>query len=208
MKVKLIKTKSNFNSEFQINGLSVGNIYEVLAYSNKTYRILNDIDNLPYVYPIDCFEVMDFSEPNFWIEKSYDNNKFEKFPKEWELEGFFCDFHDDVEEVRFLFYKVCKELYKIDVKLSMNDIPIHVWDGKNIFDRFRPCLKKTWYLEPTESENIYKFIYEYPENINLTIGKEYKIQQRKDIWYKVIDDIGKEIYFPIYMFEEVKYTGL
>lgn len=198
MKVKLIKNSYDF-----IDERIIGTIYEVLTIHDNYYRLISDFDGLPYLYPIDDFQVVDSYEPYFWIEECYD-----KFPKEWDLEGFFCDFHDDVEEVRFLFYKVCKELYKIDINLSMNEIPIQIWDGKNIFERFRQCLKKTWYLEPTESENIYKFIYEHPENINLTIGKEYKIQQRKDIWYKVIDDIGKEIYFPIYMFEEVKYTGL
>ena len=107
-----------------------------------------------------------------------------------------------MEEIRFLFYKVCKELYKIDVNLlSTQEYPVQRCDvDGNVLDEIRPCLKKTWYLEPTETENIYKFIYEHPENINLTIGKEYKMEQHKDIWYKVIDDLGKEVYFPTYMF--------
>ena len=198
MKVKLIK--HNYDC---IDERIIGTIYQVLAIEYNYYRLISDIDGLPYLYFRDEFEVVDYSEPDFWIEQCYDGKYVYKHPKQWNIDYFFEKFHDDFEEVRFLFYKVCKELYKIDVNLlSTQEYPVQVFDiDGNILDEIRPCLKKTWYLEPTETENTYKFIYEHPENINLTIGKKYKMEQHKDIWYKVIDNLGKEVYFPTYMFE-------
>lgn len=197
MKIKLIKHSNEF-----IDDRIIGTVYEVLAIEHNYYRLLTN-DGLLCMSHKELFEVVDFSEPDFWIEQCYDGKYIYKHPNQWNIEYFFEKFHErNVEEIRFLFYKVCKELYKIDVNLlSTQEYPVQRCDvDGNVLDEIRPCLKKTWYLEPTETENIYKFIYEHPENINLTIGKEYKMEQHKDIWYKVIDDLGKEVYFPTYMF--------
>lgn len=186
MKVALYDIYSNEHTSLLKN-----HVYEVLAMSMNRYRLIN-IDGEPCLYDKNHFQIVDNTKPDFW-NYSYKNGVLKyASPKDWDKAGFFENYFDDIEEDRLRFYKDCKNLYNIDILLTNHT---HTPPENDVL-----CIKKTWYLKPTKEENIFEFIYDKPENINLTINKRYKIKDFRDIWFYIEDDTGNICFYPVYMF--------
>lgn len=92
MLVKLMTLKRSDCDE-PIETLSLGRVYEVLALSGDWYRLLSDNDR-PYLYPPGYFEVVDPTEPDFWVEEWFEGEKYAS-PPEWKASGFWEDLFED-----------------------------------------------------------------------------------------------------------------
>ena len=113
MIVKLIKKITLEGRELN---LTLGRHYEVLGIEGNDYRILADEDsnsfpNEPFLYDPECFQVVDSSEPHYWlVELGLHNEKY-AYPEEWASVGFFEDYHDGVEEIQKQFWDVLRRYY-------------------------------------------------------------------------------------------------
>jgi hypothetical protein len=109
MKAKLIKKQSAID-DYQIHSLTLNNVYEVLGIEADDYRIIDE-DNEPYLFPPDCFEIVDNSIPAFWKTEYGEDKERYSYPPRWFSVGFFEDYFDNVKEVRDQFWKEYKEYY-------------------------------------------------------------------------------------------------
>jgi hypothetical protein len=210
MKVKLIKTNP-INSPDEIPSLKLGKIYEVIAIdigNYESYLILNEHGE-PLSYKTNFFEVVDNSRPEFWVSKTDKYGITFTAPESWQKSYFFEKYYDyneynDNFSARIQFYRDCRDFYGINVLLPPNNYPMDIEDLSNV-----KCLSKEAYLLPTDKENIFEFIDEsYKDEskkvINLTKRKIYNILEIRDMfWYKIVDDLGKEFFYPKYMFKKI-----
>jgi len=110
MIVKLIKIASE-DDQYEIESLSIGSEYEVIGIEGDDYRIISDTDKEPYLYPRDCFEVINKSRPAFWeTEYGDDGEEYSSLPQ-WNQVGFFEDYFDDIKQIRKQFWKDYKKYY-------------------------------------------------------------------------------------------------
>ncbi len=110
MKARLIK-KQSADDNYAMNSLTLNNVYEVIGIEANSYRIISDIDKEPYLYPPDCFEIVDDSIPTFWkTEYGKDKERY-SYPSSWFAVGFFEDYFENVKEVRNQFWKEYKEYF-------------------------------------------------------------------------------------------------
>ena len=106
MIVKYIK-----KGEYSGPHMTIGKLYEVIGIEADTYRIIDDSDE-PYLYESNQFEIVDSSEPDFWITDYGDDGERYSYPPSWARVGFFEDYYDKVETVKNQFWTEYKELYK------------------------------------------------------------------------------------------------
>ena len=111
MKVKLVKTQSN-EDDYTVTSLSVGKEYTVIGIEGDDYRIICEDDNEPYLYPPDCFEIIDSSIPDFWVTEFGEDGERYSYPPSWKKVGFFEDYFDNVKKIKEQFWKEYTELYK------------------------------------------------------------------------------------------------
>jgi hypothetical protein len=109
MIVKLIR-KFSVEDQYEIENLSIGKKYEVIGLEGDSYRIISDDDKEPYLYPSDCFEIIDDTKPEFWVTEVFDGEEY-SCPVSWNKVGFWEDYFDDVEEVREQFRKEYSKYY-------------------------------------------------------------------------------------------------
>ena len=65
----------------------------------------------PALYSSELFEVLDISEPDFWICKLSEDGERYFYPKEWTQAGFFEDCFDRKPEAHRLFWNIYYQLY-------------------------------------------------------------------------------------------------
>ena len=82
--------------------LTVGGVYEVLGIAANDYRLLDDAGK-PLLFNPLCFEVIDPSEPAFWLSEYGEEGERYAYPPGWGVPGFFEDWHDGVKVVRRTF---------------------------------------------------------------------------------------------------------
>jgi hypothetical protein len=108
MLVELITLQSPDRDE-PLHSLTLGRIYEVLTRTGDWYRLLNDHDE-PYLYVAGCFEVIDPSEPEFWVEEWFMGERYAS-PPEWAESGFWEDFFEDDPAARQAFWSTLQRRY-------------------------------------------------------------------------------------------------
>jgi hypothetical protein len=65
----------------------------------------------PVLYSPELFEVVDSSEPDFWICKFGEDGERYCYPKEWFYVGFFEDYFDRLPEAHVIFWDIYDKLY-------------------------------------------------------------------------------------------------
>ena len=95
------------------NSMTPGKKYKVIGIEGDDYRIIND-NNDPCLYEPKSFEVVDSSEPKFWISKYGESGERYAYPREWHEIGFFEDYHDGASLIISQFWRECKKYYGIN----------------------------------------------------------------------------------------------
>jgi len=108
MLVKLTKTTTS--DDRVIKSLTIGQTYKVLGIEADFYRLIDDT-NQPYVFEPECFEVVDSTEPSFWVCETGEEGERYCYPSEWNHPGFFEDFFDGENEAIDTFWQVYRQLY-------------------------------------------------------------------------------------------------
>ncbi|WAS93477.1 hypothetical protein [Nannocystis punicea] len=108
MLVKLITLQSPDRDE-PLETLTLGRSYEVLAWTGDWYCLLDD-DDEPYLYVAGCFEVIDPSEPDFWVEEWFYGERYAS-PPEWAKRGFWEHFDDDDPAAGRAFWTTLRRRY-------------------------------------------------------------------------------------------------
>ncbi|WP_028580331.1 hypothetical protein [Desulfogranum japonicum] len=110
MIVKLVKNISE-EDRFIIKDLKIGKDYEVIGIEADDYRIICDTDKEPYLYPFDCFKIVDDTKPSFWVTEFGEDGEEYSCPIKWNQVGFFEDYFDEVKEVKEQFWADYKKFY-------------------------------------------------------------------------------------------------
>ena len=84
------------------HALTVGGEYEVLGIECGSLRLLTD-DGEPVLFDAECFEVIDPTEPAFWVNPCLGECERYAYPPGWGVPGFFEAWHDGVAVVREVF---------------------------------------------------------------------------------------------------------
>lgn len=111
MKVKLSRQT---DSEGINISLTMEKEYEVLTIEGNYYRILTDPDSKPYgndpvLFEIDCFEVCESKEPEFWVTEYFEGERYSG-PFVW-TRYFFEDYHDGKDLIRNKFKQNIQQYY-------------------------------------------------------------------------------------------------
>ena len=88
-----MKVKRNF-SEFDVESLTPGRVYEVIGIEADDYRIQDD-DGYPYLYSPALFTIVDAHKPTDWIIEIEEDGETYAYPPELNTPGFFEDYFDD-----------------------------------------------------------------------------------------------------------------
>ena len=94
------------------NSMTYGETYEVIGIDCNDYRIIND-KNDPCLYDSNECEVVENSEPDFWVKEIDEDGDIYAYPFPWSRVGFFEDYHDRIEKVVKQFWKECERFYGI-----------------------------------------------------------------------------------------------
>lgn len=92
------------------HSLTVGGEYEVIGFCIDCYQLLNDMQE-PVLYEMACFEVVDPTEPAFWVSEFGDEGERYAGPPEWSRPGYFEKWHDDDPAVLAAFAADLPRLY-------------------------------------------------------------------------------------------------
>jgi hypothetical protein len=101
MKVILRNPHASDGRDFR-HSLTVGGEYEVLGIEADYYRLLNDKGE-PILYDFQCFDVVDPTEPAFWMSELGNEGERYAYPPGWGVPGFFEAWHDGNKLVREVF---------------------------------------------------------------------------------------------------------
>ena len=101
MKVVLRNPLASDGRDFR-HSLTVGGEYDVLGIEADDFRLLND-NGEPILYDLECFEVVDPTEPPFWKSVLGDEEERYAYPPGWGVPGFFEAWHDRDKLVRKVF---------------------------------------------------------------------------------------------------------
>lgn len=85
-------------------------IYEVIGIEGNYFRILNDMLD-PCLYEPCLFNVVDPSEPEFWITVFGKEQERYSYPISWSKAGFFEDYHDGIRSAVDCFWREYERLY-------------------------------------------------------------------------------------------------
>ncbi len=108
MWVRLIQLTSADGMELW--SLTLGKQYTVLGIEADNFRLLDDTDK-PYLFPHDCFEVVEAAEPTFWVCRVGEDGERYCYPGEWNEPGFFEDYFDHISAAHALFWQVYESHY-------------------------------------------------------------------------------------------------
>lgn len=98
------------DSEGHILSLTLEREYEVLGIEADSYRILNDQRD-PVLYEPSSFQILDASEPTFWVSRVGEDGERYAYPEAWAYAGFFEDFHDGLPVALDTFWKTLSRLF-------------------------------------------------------------------------------------------------
>ena len=84
------------------HSLTVGGEYEVLGIECDSLRLLTDSGE-SVLFDADCFELVDSSEPPFWLSAFGDKGERYAYPPGWGVPGFFEAWHDGLAVIREVF---------------------------------------------------------------------------------------------------------
>ncbi len=73
--------------------LTQGNVYRVIGIEADDLRLMSD-EGRPYLYPADCFEVVDPREPSDWETVYGEEGERYAYPRPFGAPGFFEDYFD------------------------------------------------------------------------------------------------------------------
>lgn len=90
--------------------LTVGKTYEVLGIEADGYRLLNDHSDPVLFHPC-SFQVIDPTEPEFWVCEIDEDGERYCEPKSWRDHNLLEAFHDGVKEAQQQFWEDVKTLY-------------------------------------------------------------------------------------------------
>jgi hypothetical protein len=85
--------------------ISPGELYFVIGIEADAFRILNDFGN-PYLYPPDCFEIVNSQEPDDWVTSYGDDGERYSYPPKLNQPGFFEDYFDGIDMTRYQLWHV------------------------------------------------------------------------------------------------------
>jgi hypothetical protein len=85
-----------------IGTLKLGNAYEVIGIEGNDYRIVDE-NGEPILFEPGCFDLLDASEPDFWLSRVEGGVRY-AYPPDWMRPGFFEDFFDRKDEIRRAFW--------------------------------------------------------------------------------------------------------
>jgi len=88
--------------------LKPGQPYVVIGIEADDYRLLNDRGR-PFLYPKDCFEVVDAREPEDWVSEVGDEGERYAYPPPLNGVGFFEDYFDAKDEAVATFWRVVNQ---------------------------------------------------------------------------------------------------
>ena len=171
-----------------------------------TYRLMSDYWYEPGLYDSECFEITDYSIPDFWVKKEIKYDEHYNYTYQG-LENWFegkliNDFFDYETEARERIYQDLEKYYGINIKFTNK----HFEAEKEAQIKVILQYKKAYLLENTANKG-FKLITRknkiFNENdFNLTINKEYEVLcVHNSYWYKIINDKGKIQYHPKYNFK-------
>ena len=107
MKVRYVR-----KGEYQGLRMTIGKTYEVIGIEADSYRIIDDEFD-PCLYKPSQFEILDSSEPDFWVSEIGEDKERYAYPFSWNKVSFFEDYHDGVQVVINQFWNDCGRLYGI-----------------------------------------------------------------------------------------------
>ena len=96
--------------EDQARNLTVDKEYEVIGIEGDSYRIVCD-ENEPYLYEPEQFEVLDLSQPDFWVRETSDDGELYAYPMVWFHGYFFEDYFENKPGFKEKFWSNYKRLY-------------------------------------------------------------------------------------------------
>jgi hypothetical protein len=102
LNMKVVLKQTNTSDGRVISSLTLGNTYEVIGIEGNEYRIVDD-NREPLLFDPICFDVVDNSEPSFWVSAVEDGVRY-AYPPEWARTGFFEDYFDYRDETRWEFW--------------------------------------------------------------------------------------------------------
>ena len=100
--MKVVLRRTGTSDGCVIGTLTLGETYEVIGIAADDYRIV-DNKGEPILFDATCFDVVDCSEPEFWVSTIDDGVRY-AYPPEWDRPGFFEDYSDYKEDVRCKFW--------------------------------------------------------------------------------------------------------
>lgn len=100
--MKVVLKRANTTDGRVIISLTLGDTYEVIGIEGNEYRIVDD-KREPILFDPTCFEVVDNTEPTFWVSVLEDGVRY-AYPPEWARPGFFEDYFDYQEDTRQEFW--------------------------------------------------------------------------------------------------------
>lgn len=111
MIVKLIKQFSE-EDDAKLESLTIGRVYEVIGIEADYFRIICDTEKEPYLYPPECFDIVDHTKPSFWITEFGEDGEEYSYPEEWNKAGYFEAYFEEVTGVKEKFWIACKKYYR------------------------------------------------------------------------------------------------
>ncbi len=92
------------------HSLSVDREYEVLGIEGESFRLMDD-QGEPVLFDAECFEIINVTEPTFWINPFPNETERYAYPPEWAAVGFFEVWHDGDIAVRKAFAEQLTQRY-------------------------------------------------------------------------------------------------
>ena len=126
MQVRLIRSTSADGLELW--SLTLDRRYTVLGIEADYFRLLDDTQR-PYLFPPECFEVVEAAEPAFWVCSVDEGGERYCYPEPWNHPGFFEDYFDHAPTARDLFWKVYESHYRAEAsEVERSNTALHRTD--------------------------------------------------------------------------------
>ena len=78
-----VETDPDTGEVYERLGLVIGKTYEVLGIETYHYRIINE-EGEPVLFELDCFAVVDDTQPEFWVTEHGEDGERYSYPPEWQ----------------------------------------------------------------------------------------------------------------------------
>ncbi len=109
--MKVLLKRTDTTDGCVIHSLTVGNTYDAIGIGADWYRIVDD-EGEPCLFDPACFDVVDRSEPAFWVSAIDDGVRY-AYPPEWMRQGYFEDYFDNKGDVRREFWSQYERYFEV-----------------------------------------------------------------------------------------------